>query len=242
MALFEARQLACQRGERLLFQSLDFQLAAGQAILLTGTNGSGKSSLLRLAAGLSRPIDGAFLWDGRPIAQEPDQHRRRVLYLGHADAVKGGLSVRENLRFWADLAGLPKAGRSTGNVAAVIDAAIDQFDLAPLMDLPARFLSAGQRRRLALSRLMLQPAARQPLWLLDEPTNALDNAAQQRLLDLLLRHLADGGLILLASHEALGALPGQRLGVDAFQPRLSAVTEDFPLSEGGRASGYGEVA
>jgi heme exporter protein A len=237
MALFEARQLACQRGERLLFQSLDFDLAAGQAILLTGTNGSGKSSLLRLAAGLSRPNDGAFLWDGRPIAEEPDQHRRRVLYLGHADAVKAGLSVRENLRFWVDLAGLPKA-----NVAAVIDAAVEQFDLAPLMDLPARFLSAGQRRRLALSRLMLQPAARQPLWLLDEPTNALDSAAQERLLDLLLRHLADGGLILLASHEKLEALPGERLGVDAFQPRLSASMEDFPASEGDRASGYGEVA
>ena len=213
MALFEARGLACQRGERLLFQSLDFQLAAGQALLLTGANGSGKSSLLRLAAGLSHPLDGEFRWDGQPIAREADQHRRRVLYLGHADALKGGLTVRANLRFWADLADLPRR-----ELGPVVDAAIDRFDLTPLMDLPARFLSAGQRRRLMLSRLLLQPAAMRPLWLLDEPTNALDSDAQRRLLDLLLWHLGQGGLLILASHEALPALPGQRLPVDRFQP------------------------
>jgi heme exporter protein A len=239
MVLFEARKLACQRGERLLFQSLDFRLAGGEALLLTGANGSGKSSLLRLAAGLSQPLDGVFLWDGQPITQEPDQHRRRALYLGHADAVKSGLTVRENLRFWADLGGLRKS-----NVTAVIDAAIDQFDLAMLIDLPARFLSAGQRRRLALSRLMLQPATAQPLWLLDEPTNALDSDAQQRLLDLLLRHLADGGRMMLASHEPLEALPGQRLRVDAFQP-LFSVRSPEDLLEGGSSAalaGFGEVA
>lgn len=212
MALFEARELACQRGERLLFQSLDFQLAPGQALLLTGANGSGKSSLLRLAAGLSRPLYGEFRWDGQPIAREPDQHRRRVLYLGHVDALKGSLTVRENLHFWADLADLPRR-----EIDPVVEAAIEQFDIAPLMDLPARFLSAGQRRRLMLSRLLLQPAATRPLWLLDEPTNALDSDAQQRLLDLLLQHLAQGGLVILASHEALTALPGQRLRVDSFQ-------------------------
>lgn len=242
--MFEARELACQRGERLLFQSLDFRLASGQALLLTGANGSGKSSLLRLAAGLSQPLDGSLLWDGQPITQEPDQHRRRALYLGHADAVKGGLTVRENLRFWADLAGLRKS-----SVTAVIAAAIDQFDLTMLIDLPARFLSAGQRRRLALSRLMLQPAATQPLWLLDEPTNALDSDAQQRLLDLLLRHLADGGRMMLASHEPLAALPGQRLRIDTFQPHaLFAAGSPEDQSASGPASGsagladFGEVA
>jgi heme exporter protein A len=234
MALFEARGLACQRGERLLFQSLDFQLAAGQALLLTGANGSGKSSLLRLAAGLSRPLDGEFHWDGQPIAREPDQHRKRVLYLGHVDALKGGLTVQENLRFWADLADLPRQ-----DLGHIVETAIDRFDLAPLMDLPARFLSAGQRRRLMLSRLLLQPAETRPLWLLDEPTNALDSEAQQRLLALLLSHLAQGGLLILASHEALTALPGQRLRVDSFQPDSTAGwSEDaFPT-----ATGLGEVA
>jgi heme exporter protein A len=234
--LFEARKLACQRGERLLFEALDFELASGAALLLTGANGTGKSSLLRLAAGLSRPLMGEFLWNGQPITAEPDQHRRRVLYLGHADAVKGGLTVAENLRFWADLAGF--TGRET---SGIIDAAFDQFDLTTLADLPARFLSAGQRRRLALSRLMLQPALAQPLWLLDEPTNALDTDAQQRLGDLLLRHLGDGGCLILASHEAMAAVPGQRLAVDAFQPVQAALdlAGDLP---GRRPAGFGEVA
>jgi len=236
--LFDARKLACQRGERLLFGALDFQLAPGAALLLTGANGSGKSSLLRLAAGLSRPLAGDFFWQGQSIAAEPDQHRRRVLYLGHADAVKGGLTVRENLRFWADLAGFP--GRQA---AAIVDAAFDQFDLAALAGLPARFLSAGQKRRLALSRLLLQPASAQPLWLLDEPTNALDKDAQQRLCDLLLRHLTDGGCLMLASHEAMAVIPGQRLAVDAFQPRQmdSDLTVDPMAPLPGRpATGYGE--
>lgn len=215
MALFEARDLACQRGERLLFAGLDFRLAAGKALLLTGANGSGKSSLLRLAAGLLRPAAGAFFWGGQPVRRDGEAHRRRLIYLGHADALKAGLTVRENLRFWADLAGLarPAAAAATGH-------ALEALGLASLADLPARFLSAGQRRRLTLARLLLLPTEVAPLWLLDEPTNALDASSQVRLLDLLRDHLTAGGLVMLASHESLDTLPGQRLAVDDFEPSL----------------------
>jgi heme exporter protein A len=207
MAVFAAHELACQRGERLLFQSLDFRLATGEAMVLEGANGSGKSSLLRLAAGLARPAFGGLSWDGQRIDEDPESHRRRLLYLGHADAVKGSLTVGENLQFWADLANAPRA---------LVEDALNYVELSDLTELPARFLSAGQRRRLMLSRLMLKSAAEVPLWLLDEPTTALDSRAQLRLLELLKRHLALGGLVMLASHDKLDDLPGHRLQVDAF--------------------------
>jgi heme exporter protein A len=226
MALFEAHELACQRGERVLFQGLDFALAAGSALILEGTNGSGKSSLLRLAAGLARPAAGGFVWDGQAIGAEPEQHRRRLLYLGHADAVKGSLTVIENLQFWADL-----GGAAPDHVRQ----ALDYVDLTALVDLPARFLSAGQRRRLMLSRLLLQSAAEIPLWLLDEPTTALDSRAQARLVELIQRHLQEGGLVLLASHDRLEDLPGQRLRVDSYQP-------DLTQSAAGASADFGEVA
>lgn len=229
--LFEARDLACQRGERLLFAGLDFRVGAGEALMLTGANGSGKSSLLRLAAGLMRPAAGGFFWHGEPVRTAGEEHRRRLIYLGHADALKAGLSVRENLRFWADLAGLSSARAETAVLAA-----LEAHDLVPLIDLPARFLSAGQRRRLTLARLQLQPAETTPLWLLDEPTNALDAAAVQRLLGQMRRHLTAGGMILLASHDALEALPGRRLAVDDFEP----ASFDYPPSLA--TADFGEVA
>jgi heme exporter protein A len=225
MALFEAHELACQRGDRVLFQGLDFALVAGEALILEGTNGSGKSSLLRLAAGLARPAAGGFAWDGKSIAEDPDQHRRRLLYLGHADAVKGSLTVRENLQFWADLGGaMPDR----------VPQALDYVELTSLAEMPARFLSAGQRRRLTLARLLLQPAAEIPLWLLDEPTTALDSRAQARLTDLIRQHLQAGGLVLLASHDRLEDVPGQRLRVDGFQPALLHL-------DGGRETAGGAI-
>jgi heme exporter protein A len=213
MALFEARNLACRRGERLLFQLLDFSVASGEALILTGANGTGKSSLLRVAAGLIRPAAGEFLWDGRVVRPHADQHWRRLIYLGHADALKANLTLRENLRFWADLAGLP-----SGQAVCAVEQALEEDHLWSLADLPARFLSAGQRRRLTLSRLRLQSSSATSLWLLDEPTNALDGEAKQRLLDLLRQHLTVGGLMILASHDLLPELPGRRMTVDVFTP------------------------
>lgn len=213
MVLFEARNLACRRGERLLFSQLDFSMMPGEVIVLTGANGAGKSSLLRLAAGLIRPAAGEFLWGGRGMTSYSDQHRQRLIYLGHGDALKANLTPRENLRFWAVLAGLP-----IRRAVSAVERALEEDCLRELADLPTRLLSAGQRRRLTLSRLRLLPPSATPLWLLDEPTNALDVHARQRLLDHFGQHLKAGGLLMLASHDLLPELPGHRLPVDAFAP------------------------
>ena len=204
MPSFEGRELACQRGERLLFHHLDFTLREGEALILIGANGSGKSSLLRLAAGLSRPAAGILSWDGRDIGRDLEAHHRRVIYLGHADGLKSGLTVRENLKFWSDLDG----------ASASLEAALEVFGLTPLADLPARFLSAGQRRRATLARLALDRSQPAQLWLLDEPTTALDQDGQAVLSHLIERHRAGGGRVMLASHDPLPTLSGQRLRVD----------------------------
>jgi heme exporter protein A len=186
------KQLACIRGERQLFSDLTFRLAPGEALLLHGPNGSGKSSLLRLLAGFLPPADGRVLWDGAPALEDAEAHRARLQYLGHQDAVKSQLGTGDNLLFWARLYGL-------GPTAAVeaVTAALDAAGLQRQRNLPGRYLSAGQKRRLALARLLLKPAA---LWLLDEPTNALDTSAVSWLGELLATHRAGGGMIILASH------------------------------------------
>jgi heme exporter protein A len=194
MALAVER-LACIRGERQLFRDLTFRLAAGEALLLHGPNGSGKSSLLRLLAGFLPPAAGRVLWEGAAVAQDADAHRARLHYLGHQDAVKSQLSTQDNLIFWARLYGLP-ASEADPAVTAALSAA----GLQRQRRLPGRYLSAGQKRRLALARLLLKPAM---LWLLDEPTNALDTAAVAWLGELLDAHRARGGLVILASHVAV---------------------------------------
>jgi heme exporter protein A len=183
-----AEGLAAFRGERLVLQDVNFSLDAGAALLLLGPNGSGKSTLLRLLAGLKRPDAGALLWDGSDALADPAEHAGRVAYLGHQDAVKPGLTAAENLSLAARLGG--------GRVAEALDA----LDLAPLAELPARMLSAGQKRRLALARLLLSQAR---LWLLDEPTLGLDVASVERLGRLLAAHLAGGGLVVTATHLPL---------------------------------------
>src|SRR6185312_7906971 len=158
-AAFSGRSLACRRGERLVFAGLDFVVPPGGALVLTGPNGSGKSSLLRLMAGLTPPEAGLLGWDGVPLRQDPAAHRARLHFIGHHDAVKPVLTVAETLAFWAGM-------RGSGDITA----ALQRFRLAPLAQSPCRLLSAGQRRRLALARLVASPAA---LWLLDEPTTGL---------------------------------------------------------------------
>jgi len=199
--------LACVRGGREVFRGLGFTVAAGEALLVTGPNGAGKSSLLRLVAGLVRPQQGRLELEGddRELTIGEQVH-----YLGHQDALKPSLSVRENLDFWAAL---------LGGDAAKSDLALTAVGLGELARLPAMYLSAGQRRRLALARLI---AIERPIWLLDEPTSALDTAAQGMLADLMGAHLAGRGLILAASHGSigldrakelrLGQQPGQRVG------------------------------
>ena len=178
--------LTCFRGERLVLRDVGFTLAPGAALLLTGANGAGKSTLLRLLAGLRRPDGGRILWDGAPITDDPGGHAARCGFIGEQNALKPGLTAAENLRFAA-------AGRA-------IAPALAAFDLTGLADLPTRMLSAGQRRRLALSRLLMRDA---PLWLLDEPTTGLDSASVERLGGLLAAHRASGGMVVAATHLPL---------------------------------------
>jgi heme exporter protein A len=186
--MLQAAGLAAFRGERLVFRDLDFVVEAGGALLLTGPNGSGKSTLLRLLAGLLRPTAGTLTWDEADALADLPMHARRVAYVGHQDAVKPGLTAAENLRFAARLSG----GKVRDALAAV--------GLEELADLPARMLSAGQRRRLALARLVLSQA---PLWLLDEPTLGLDAVSVERFGTMLDAHRAANGMVIAATHLPL---------------------------------------
>ncbi len=186
-AWLEVRQIAAFRGERLVLEGVSFRLDAGGALLLRGANGAGKSTLLRVLAGLIPLAAGTLLWRGEDALADLSYHARRLAYLGHQDAVKPGLSVAENLAFWA---------RRGGEIGAALAA----VHLAPLADLPARFLSAGQRRRLAIARLLL---TRAPLWLLDEPGNGLDDASLTALGAIADRHRAAGGMVIAATHHDL---------------------------------------
>ncbi len=193
MSLFAGVELTCVRGERKVFARLNFAFAEGEALVLRGPNGSGKSSLLRLMAGLLKPAAGTITWDGEPVGHDPEAHHRRLHYVGHLDSLKPALTVAENLAFWAGLAD----GRvDPGNVKA----ALARFGLDHLSDVPARLLSAGQRRRLALARALATPA---PLWLLDEPTVALDAESVAALERALGEHRAGGGMVVAATHAKL---------------------------------------
>ncbi len=190
--MLEGRDLACWRGERAIFAGLSFTLPPGGALLLVGANGAGKSSLLRLLAGLIPPAEGQLLWQGEDALADRVAHAGRLRYLSHQDALKLSLTARENLAFFARLWG--------GDVAT----ALASVGLGELAELPARVLSSGQKRRLALARLALAPV---PVWLLDEPTVGLDTASVARLGLLLAAHRAAGGAVIAATHLPL-PLPG----------------------------------
>ena len=180
---FEGRGLSCRRGERLVFANLSFALAPGGLLLLRGPNGSGKSSLLRVMAGLLKPEEGGLHWHGMPIAGDPDAHRARLAFLGHLDAMKPALSASENLAFWCG--------------GASVAPALTALNIAPLANRPVRLFSQGQRRRLALARIL---ASRSLIWLLDEPTNALDDEAVTIFVQLLAQHRKAGGMAAIALH------------------------------------------
>ena len=184
----KADELTCNRGGREVFRGLNFSLSAGEAMVVTGRNGAGKSSLLRIIAGLVRIAAGRLTLDSNntdtPIAEQAH-------YLGHQDAMKPSLSVRENLQFWTEFLGARRT----------VEPALESVDLARLADLPAAYLSAGQRRRLSIARLVAVP---RPIWLLDEPTSSLDAPSQKRLAELMRGHLAGGGMIIAAAHGPIG--------------------------------------
>jgi heme exporter protein A len=184
--------LALRRGERVLFSHFSLTLAAGEAVSLTGANGAGKTSLLRAVAGFIRPLAGRLVFEGPagPVPAEDARHGACHL-LGHLDGLKGGRRARDELIFQA---------RWCGGSAASALAAAERLGLTRLLDLEARVLSAGQRRRLALARLIASP---RPLWLLDEPLAPLDAVARALFGTLMAEHLGRGGLILAAVHDAL---------------------------------------
>jgi heme exporter protein A len=182
-------KLSAARGARTLFAGLSFSVASGEALLVMGPNGAGKTTLLRTIAGFAQPGSGRVVLDGG----KPDHLLgEQCHYLGHANAIKGALTVGENVTFWA---------RFLDGTMARIDAALATFGLSALRDIPAAYLSAGQKRRLALARLLL---ADRPVWLLDEPTASLDVAAQDALMSAARTHLGAGGIMLVATHVPLG--------------------------------------
>jgi heme exporter protein A len=190
--MLQAESLACERGGRLLFKSLDFALAPGTLLRVVGPNGAGKTSLLRILCGLARPAAGRVLWSGEDAHALGEEYSRRLLYLGHLSAIKEDLSPRENLRFALRLAGLETP-------RAALDRALAQLGLAGREDVPARYLSQGQKRRAALARLPLAQAL--PLWILDEPLAALDVDAIDSVIALLGAQLARGGTVVLTTHQ-----------------------------------------
>jgi heme exporter protein B len=201
MMLLAGTNLACNRAGLAIFKAVSFEVGAGTALLVTGPNGSGKTSLLRLIAGLIHPAEGRVVLEGADLDTSPGEQAH---YLAHQDALKPSLTVIENLRFWADFLG----GQAP-------EAALKAVRLESLATLPAAYLSAGQRRRLSLARLLAVPRR---LWLLDEPTAALDSAGQATLIEMMRDHLAGGGIIVAATHGPLGLEGAQELRLRGARP------------------------
>lgn len=197
-----------------MFSGLDFAVQSGGALVLTGANGSGKSSLLRLMAGLLPPVAGTLSWNGVATADEPDIHRQRVAYLGHLNAAKPLLTPAEDVAFWVRYRA-PSLSRA--EITTRVQESLAWAGLGGLSDMPSRFLSAGQRQRLALARLTAHPTAL--LWLLDEPTTGLDNAGVAAMAARLVVHRARGGMVIAATHQKLDLPQAQELDLGIFARR-----------------------
>jgi heme exporter protein A len=200
---FSAWDLTIERGGRRLFAGLSFSAESGAALIVTGPNGAGKSSLLRALCGFLPLEAGGFALEGGDAERTLGEQAH---YLGHADGVKGALTAGENLAFAAAMLG----GRSSREAER---AALARIGLAHVIDFPARLLSAGQRRRVALARLLI---ADRPLWLLDEPATALDAAAQAALAAIMQAHLRGGGIVVAAAHAPLGLEGAKELNLGAI--------------------------
>lgn len=194
----------------MLFTGLDLQLAPGSVTWLRGTNGSGKTSLLRILSGLSHPAEGEVLWAGQPLRKARDQARQGTVYISHANALKDDLTLLESVAFGAALSGL-------GDVTARALAALEAMGLKSRADAPVRTLSQGQRRRGALARLRLDDAPR--TWILDEPFDALDTASVDALARLIEGHAKRGGAVLLTSHQPVTLAGTQAFDLEPFRAR-----------------------
>lgn len=185
-----SQSLACDRGGRRVFSDVDISLSPGDALIVRGANGAGKSSLLRVLAGYIPPVSGVLTWNGAEVLDDIGLYQSCLHYVGHLDGVKPVLSVRENITLWSALMGDPMDP----------DEALAHFGLGNLADLPAKYLSAGQKRRLNLARL---GASRRPLWLLDEPAVSLDRGSVVQLESLVSDHRHTGGIAIIATHNDL---------------------------------------
>ena len=199
--IFSGTGLSCSRGGRLVFARLNFTLVPGDCLVLTGANGSGKSSLLRMMAGLLRPLTGSMSWGNTPI---DSSHAGHLAYIGHQDMIKPVLTAWENLVFLAALHGVNPQ-----------KSVLEPFELANLAQIPGRMLSAGQKRRVALSRLIAAPV---PLWLLDEPTTALDRKSIAKLEEVIERHRQAGGMVVLSTHSDLVLTNPLSLNLEQYLP------------------------
>lgn len=208
-----AKKLAARRGEDLIFVNISFHLGAGEALILTGSNGSGKSTLLRVVAGLLTPEKGTVSFVGR--GGESDHRPAEVShYLGHRNAMKHELTVAENLTFWKAFLGDAASGAGVS-----VEEAAEAVGLSAITHLPFGYLSAGQQRRIAFAKLLV---AHRPIWILDEPTAALDDAADRLLGGLIAAHQAAGGVVLAATHQPLGLNNATELRMTGF----AGVTEE----------------
>jgi heme exporter protein A len=207
MMHLRAENVCIDRAGRRVVSRASFSLKAGEALMVTGPNGAGKSTLLRALAGLLPIAEGSLSFEA-PIGTEPGTPLGELAhYLGHSDALKGALTTAENLAFWTAMLRLNGSGTP-------LQSALAHVALSHASDLPASYLSAGQRRRAALARLL---SCKRPVWLLDEPLTALDRAAQSRLTDLFGRHLSDGGIIIAATHTPLDVDHADELTLGAAQ-------------------------
>jgi heme exporter protein A len=205
--VLSSENLACVRGERLIFSGIEFALGAGEVLVVTGANGSGKTSLLRIVCGLLEAAAGEIRWNGSSARALGDDFFAELAYLGHHNGLKDDLSATENMQVWAGVSGI------TVDRAAARQA-LARMGLAGREDLPVRWLSQGQKRRAAIARLLV---AERPLWVLDEPFAGLDRASTVTVEALLQEHLAEGGMAILTTHQDLGgiAAPVRRLGLDS---------------------------
>lgn len=207
----ELLDLCCARGDRPLFSGLHQEIKAGELLYVVGANGSGKTTLLRTLCGLSRPAQGEVRWRGTAIEKLGEEYRRELAYVGHKDAVQVELTPLENLR----------AASCRSDSSARIDDALERLGLAAYASFPARILSQGQKRRLALARLLI---AAKPLWILDEPFTALDAATCEQVAEIISAHIGDGGIGVLSSHQTFDVAKGTVKRLDLDKINRKAVT------------------
>ena len=208
----DVNKLQCTRGDRELFTNLSFTLEKGQLMMLEGRNGSGKTTLLRALCGLYLPDEGEILWQGKTIKKQDEDYRQELLYLGHLNAIKADLTVLENLRFNSLLAGESVSDDD------LMDA-LDTIGLFAFEDFPTSQLSQGQKRRVALARLLVSKAT---LWILDEPFVALDIGAVELLQSIIAKHVENGGMVILTTHQEVPLTTGEVIRLSLNDRYISA--------------------